>query len=279
MKNIIKLTGLLVLIGFSFFYTDKVIEVIREEDQIMIQIKAKKDHYALSSLNATVEGDTIIPGIKGREVNVEGSYKKMKDQGIFNENLLIYDEIDPKIRLENNQDKYIISGNHNKKMVSLIFPLENGRYLESIDKILKSNNVVANFFVDYTYLINHSTTIKEKSYHEFYSYGSNGKYTPDTILFSNNLISRITNNDATYCLISKKSKEVLELCNKNNLYTILPNILGEKTPYKNIKNNLTSGSMLLLSMNSETTNELSLIIDYIKGKGYQIVGLSNLLSE
>ena len=33
MKNIIKMIGLFTLIGFSFFYTDKVIEVIREEDK------------------------------------------------------------------------------------------------------------------------------------------------------------------------------------------------------------------------------------------------------
>ena len=39
MKNIIKLTGLVTLILFSFFYTDKVIEVIREEDSIMIELK------------------------------------------------------------------------------------------------------------------------------------------------------------------------------------------------------------------------------------------------
>ena len=38
MKSIVKLIGLLVLIGFSFFYTDKVIEVIREEDEIRLPV-------------------------------------------------------------------------------------------------------------------------------------------------------------------------------------------------------------------------------------------------
>ena len=43
MKSIVKLIGLLVLIGFSFFYTDKVIEVIREEDEIMIILSSKEE--------------------------------------------------------------------------------------------------------------------------------------------------------------------------------------------------------------------------------------------
>ena len=75
------------------------------------------------------------------------------------------------------------------------------------------------------------------------------------------------------------SKDTLDMCSNNNLYTITPTILGEKTPYNNIKNNLNSGSIILLNMNNETINELSIIIDYIKGKGLKIEGLSKVLSE
>ena len=39
MKTFFKLTGLLVLFFFSFFYTEKVINVITEQDEIMIKIK------------------------------------------------------------------------------------------------------------------------------------------------------------------------------------------------------------------------------------------------
>ncbi len=279
MKSIVKLLGLLVLIGFSFFYTDKVIEVIREEDEVMIKIKEEKDHYFVKPIDAIVSGNTIIPGINGREVDVDGSYKKMKEQGIYNEKLFVFDEIKPKVRLEDNQDKFIISGNKNKKMVSLVFSIDSSRYLEQVDKILNNKNVIGNFFVDYSYLISNSTVIKDKSHHEFYSYGSNGIYAPDTILFANNLISRISNNEAIYCFSPDMSKKTLSLCSKNNLYTISPTIVGANTPYKNVKNKLESGSIIFLSLNNEGMTELPLVIDYIEGKGYKIVGLSTLLSE
>ncbi|MDD5826419.1 MAG: hypothetical protein PUD25_01445 [Bacilli bacterium] len=279
MKSIVKLLGLLVLIVFSFFYTDKVIEVIREEDEVMIKIKEEKDHYFVKPIDAIVSGNTIIPGINGREVDVDGSYKKMKEQGIYNEKLFVFDEIKPKVRLEDNQDKFIISGNKNKKMVSLVFSIDSSRYLEQVDKILNNKNVIGNFFVDYSYLISNSTVIKDKSHHEFYSYGSNGIYAPDTILFANNLISRISNNEAIYCFSPDMSKKTLSLCSKNNLYTISPTIVGANTPYKNVKNKLESGSIIFLSLNNEGMTELPLVIDYIEGKGYKIVGLSTLLSE
>ena len=243
MKNIIKLVGLLMLIGFSFFYTDKVIEVIREEDEIMIKIKSSVPDYKVSPVDATIVKNTIIPGLQGREVNIESSYKKMKEQGVFNPDLFVYEEIDPDNRLENHQDKYIILGNSNKNMVSLLFILDNNRYLEQLDKILTSKETTASFFIDYSYLINNSTRIKEKTNYEFYSYGKEGKYAPDTLLFSNNLISRITKHNAAYCLSTNFDKEVLELCNKNNLYTVNPNIIATTTPYKVVKNNLTSGRL------------------------------------
>ena len=279
MKNIIKTIGLFALIGFSFFYTDKVIEVIREEDEIMINLTSVIDIYKVDSVNATIVGNTIIPGLKGRTINITKSYNRMKINGLFNKNLIVYDNVLPNISIEKYKDKFIVKGNNNKQMISLIFILNNDKYFNQINDILKNKETVANYFVDYTYLINNSTMIKEIETHEFYSYGSNGEYTPDNLLFSNNLLSRITGNNAIYCLSSDMNKDVLNLCSKNNLYTITPTIIGDKNPYTMVKNNLSSGSIILLSMNSETINELSTIIDYIRGKGFKIGTLSTLLSE
>lgn len=279
MKNIIKLMGLVVLIGFSFFYTDKVIEVIREEDEIMIELESVKDIYKVLPIDANIVGNTIVPGLEGRNINIDDSYKKMKSNGIFNKNLIVYDVVSPLVSVHNYKDKFIIKGNNNKQMVSIIFILDNDKYFNQIEDILSSKGVIANYFVSYSYLINYSTKIKEVSNHEFYSYGDNGKYSPDNLLFSNNLISRIRDNEAVYCLASNMEEDILELCSENNLYTIVPTIIGDKVPYTNIRTNLSSGSIILLSMNQETVKELSTIIDYIKGKGYKIGGLSTMLSE
>lgn len=279
MKNIIKTIGLCSLIGFSFFYTDKVVEVIREEDEIMIELTSVEDVYQVLPVDAKILGNTIIPGLAGRNINIEESYKKMKPSGIFNKNLIIYDTVLPKVSIHNNKNKFIIKGNPANQMVSIVFILKDNKYLYKIEETLKSKTTAVNYFVDYTYLINNSTKIKEIGGNEFYSYGDNGVYTLDNLLFSNNLISRIRTNKAIYCLTSSMAEDVINLCSKKDLHTIVPTIIGDKTPYANIKNNLSSGSIIMLSMNTETINELPIIIDYIKGKGLKIVGLSTLLSE
>lgn len=279
MKNIIKMVGLVTLIGFSFFYTDKVIEVIREEDKIMIELDGVKDTYKIEPIDATIAANTIIPGLNGRSINVEQSYKKMKSNGIFNKNLIVFDTISPNISVRTNKNKFIIKGNNNKQMISLLFILNSNKYLEKIEEILENKEVVANYFVDYKYLINNSTKIKEMANREFYSYGDNGEYTPDNLLFSNNLISRISNNNAIYCIASSMQQKVLDLCYENDLYTITPTIIGNDTLYNSVKDNLSSGSIILLSMSNDTIKELGTTIDYIKGKGFKIGGLSTLLNE
>ena len=52
MKTTIKMLGLFVLIGFSFFYTDKVLTVIREEDDFMIELTRVMDIYKIDSVDA-----------------------------------------------------------------------------------------------------------------------------------------------------------------------------------------------------------------------------------
>lgn len=279
MKNIVKMIGLFALIGFSFFYSDKVVSVIREEDKIMIELDSVKDIYKIEAVDASVVGKTIVPGINGRSVNINDSYKKMKSSGAFNKSLLVFDEISPNNSITKNKDKFIIKGNNNKQMVSIVFILENDKYLDKIENILKSKDVIANYFVSYSYLIDNSMRVKEMELAEFYSYGDNGKYMPDNLLFSNNLISRIRKSDARYCLARDMEEDIINLCSENNLYTITPNIIGGKSPYTMVKDKISSGSIILLDMSRETVDEMAVIIDYIKGKGFKIGGLSELIDE
>lgn len=279
MKRIIKFTGLVTLILFSFFYTDKVVEVIRENDKLMIELKQVSDNYKVNAINGIISGDTIKPGINGKKVNIEKSYKKMKEKGIFDENLIKYDKIVPKINMSHNQDKYIIGGNKERNMVSIVFILGNKKYLKKVEDLSISKDVTINYFVTYDYLVDNSTNITKMTNSEFYNYGSDGEYSPDNILFANNLISRITDNEAIYCLTKYKNEKVLNLCSENNLYTILPNIIVKSDPYSEVKKSLASGSIILMEMDNDSTTELGIIVDYIRGKGYDVVGLSKMLSE
>lgn len=279
MKKILKLIGLLVLIVFSFFYTDKVVSVIRETDPLMDKIESIKDEYEVKPVNGTLSSDTVIPGINGKSINLEKSYKNMHDDGIFNEDKIIYDVVRPNISLLDNRDKFIIRGNEQKKMVSIVFVLNDSKYLNKLENVVSLKNVDINFFVSYDYLVNNAIVIKKMNTGEFYNYGDDGVYTPDNILFANNLISRISNNEAIYCLCRSKNVKVLKLCTNNDLYTIVPNIIATENLYQEVKNNLANGSIIFIEMNNDTITELGIIVDYIRGKGLDIVYLSKLLSE
>ena len=278
-KKIIKFIGLIMLILFSFFYTDKVTHVIKENDSLMNKIIEEKNYYKINPIEGIITNNTIIPGLNGRSINIDKSYKKMREKGIFDKNLLEYNKIIPQNNLKDNKNKFIIAGNQNNKKVSIIFILKEDNYLNKVENNILNKNITINFFVDYQYLVNNSTIIKNLSNSEIYNYGLEGEYTPDNILFANNLISRIRNKEAIYCLVKSKDLGTLKLCSNNDLYTILPNIIIDNNPYNRIKKELKNGSIILMDLNNTNTIELNIIINYIKGKGLKIVGLSELLSE
>ena len=279
MKKIIKLIGLFILIVFSFFYTDKVASVIYEKDDLMIKIKKVEDLYRVEPIDGIIDNNTIIPGLNGKKININKSYKKLREFGIFDKEKLVYDSLKPNCSISNNKDKFIIRGNSSKQMVSIIFILDDDKYFNMIESVANEKEVIINYFVTSDYLINNSTIIASLENREVYNYGNSGKYTPDNIIFSNNLISRITKNDAIYCLSTYSNKSTLELCSSNGLYTVLPNIIIDDNAYSVIKDKVSSGSIILIKASNSNIKELSIVIDYIRGKGLIIGRLSSLLSE
>ena len=89
MKKFFEYIGLLTLIGFSFFYTERTTSVVKELDDIMIKIKAEAPNYYKKVEEAIIKDNTIIPGISGREVDINSSYSKMRKLGVFNDILSI----------------------------------------------------------------------------------------------------------------------------------------------------------------------------------------------
>ena len=253
--------------------------VVREEDSIMIELNQVKDQEKIDAIDACVDGSYIIPGINGRVVNIDKSYKNMRKIGTFRSDGIVYDTILPSISITSHKDKYIISGNKSKKMVSFVFKLEHDRDLEQLENVLNYKDIIVSYFVDYDYLMTHTTQIKEMKNREFYSWGLSGDYTSDNLLFSNNLLSRISNHYANLCLVEDENVDVLDLCSKNDLFTIFPRIIVKYHPYDVVRSKLESGSIILFSMNSNTISELSSVVDYVKSSGYKIVGLSRLVSE
>lgn len=265
----IKYLGLFLLIIFTFIYTDKVISVISNNDDIMLEIKEQAKYYKIDPINAILKDDTIIPGINGKEVDIVGSYNNMKNGKIYNPELLKFRTIYPEYTLKNNFNKYIIQGNNKIKNVSIIYILNN-----NFDLLVNNINdkFLINIFISYGYLENNINNINKLSNNEIYNYGDNGVYSQENILLGNNIINNKTNNKGIYCLTMNKNINTLNTCSNNKLWTIIPTISGG---YLDVKNNIGNGSIILINNISELYN----IYNYIISKGYNIVGLSKLLSE
>ena len=102
MKKFFEYLGLFALVCFSFFYTEKTTSVVKELDDIMIKIKEVSPNCKRDVIEAKIDGDTIIPGISGKEVDINTSYQNMRKIGTFNENYFEYKYIKPKELLKNN---------------------------------------------------------------------------------------------------------------------------------------------------------------------------------
>ena len=270
--KIIKIIGLFCLFCISFFYTEKVINVSLNQDEIMIKIKEYKDTYNYNPTNAKINEDTIIPGNIGKYIDEEASYKAMKKIGYFEPTLIIYKNIYPELSIYNNYNKYIINGNTLNKDISLIYILNNNNTIDNIIDIINKDNIKLTFFIDSNYLNNNINIIDKIKQNEIYNYGNNGIYTKDNLIIGNNIINNKSNNKSIYCLFIKKDNSSINNCANNKMLSILVN---NNDNYYTIKNNLPNGKIFLIN----NTKELSNIAKYINTKGYNIVPLSNIINE
>ena len=281
MKNIIQYIGIAVLIVFSFFYTEKTVTTIKNKDPLMIELENKKDEYSVSAIDAKIIDTMIIPGMKGCKVDVEGSYYNLKRLGEFNSNMLKYTSVKPKENLDKNYDKYIISGNKIKNTVSLIFKVKEKTDITTVISILDEKKIKASFFIDGKYLEDNINQVNEliKKGHEVLNYGYDNEYNKDLIVWQNNVIERLNYNNPKFCYVEKEDTNILNLCSNNKMMTILPNLIVSNNPLIDIKTNVSKGSLISFNINDTLINELSLIINYIVQKGYNIDVVSKHLEE
>ena len=270
--KILKLIGLLFLFCFTFFYTEKVIDISVEQDDIMLSIKEHEKELNVNPINAIIDKDNIIPGKKGKYVDKINSYKAMKKIGYFDKSLLIYEDIYPEISIYNNYDLYITNGNKFDKQISLIFILNNNNTIDNVISIANRHNIPINFFINSNLLNNDLNIIEKIKNHEIYNYGFNGTYTKDNLLITNNIIHHKALNKPNICLFKEKNKNSHDLCTKEKMFSIH---IDKITNLNNIKNNLANGKIFII----DNSQELDNIIQYILKKGYKIVTLSNNIHE
>lgn len=278
MKRIFEVIGLLSLVCFSFFMTEKTVTVVKNMDDIMIEIKSNYKKYQTDSKDAIIKDNTIIPGISGRKVNINKSYKAMKENGLYSEDLYVYDLIKPKISKVDNKDKVIISGNKTKRLVSLIFILNDDSDIKNLLNILDRNEIKATFFVTENWVTKNNYTLIDliDQKNTIGNLGDNQNYKDSAFNWMDTIIKKVGKQKEGYCLY--KNDNNIKYCQLLDNYTINPIIIDDSY-LLNVKKNLTNGGMIALKHSKNMEKELETIIKYIKSRGYDIVNLETNLSE
>ena len=257
MKKIFSYIGLLTIITISIIMSNKTATVVKNIDSLMTEIKEKAEEYNIQPESAIIKNNTIIPGMNGKKINIEKTYKNMKKIGKFNEKYIIYEQIKPEISIENNKNKYIIGGNktNKKNEIGLIIEINETCDIENILKILEKNQAKITFYIQDKIKQNKNIKqIKKAGY---------------------KIEIGTTNN----CILAEKNDTKLNTCSKQNKYTIIPNIIINKSLFNKTKQQLKPGAIIKIQLNQATEKELDMTIKYIKTKGYIIKDLDEYISE
>lgn len=241
---------------FSFYYTEKIALIVLNKNPLMQSINEQKEYYDVGYVNAVIEGDYIIPGINGVEVNVRESFYEMQELNVFNEYYLVYEQVSPEISLEDNKDKIIRQGNFKLKQVSLILS-----GISDVSEYLRSNNYKADLLVDID-------SYEKGSYFEVINNESDAFDSLENTL-------NLNKENKNICVINDKNYDI---CLKKKKYLVEPTLTLNSTNYIDVKNNLDSGSIILID-NSARLSDVKLLLKEIKYKNYDIVYLSEMISE
>src|SRR5699024_7178879 len=122
--------------------SQSIIEVANTNNHLYKEIQQKKDEYAEAPENAVI--DKVwkkTPGRNGIKVDVEESYEQMKEEGEFDESLLVFEEIPPEKTFADLPAAPVYRGHPEKEMVAFLINVSWGtEYIPDILTILKEQN-------------------------------------------------------------------------------------------------------------------------------------------
>lgn len=272
-KKIIQVVLVCFLICFSFYYTEKSVDLVKYTDPIMKEIKNNATNYKVQTSDALVTEDEVLPGYNGLEVDYESSYQAMKRIGQYDKDRLVLKETTPKVSIKDHYDKYIIKGNYLKDTVGLVFLLDEKINVNQITNVLDAKGVTATFITTNKYLEDNPKIIYElaKADYEIELTITD----EDELVLARNTLKNIINYSGEYCYLEEKNENVLKICEKSKMHSILPTF--SVSSFKDLKDHLESGA--IIKINNNEIKELSTIINYIKQRGYTLENLTYLLSE
>ncbi len=252
----LKFTLLLFLCVFSFYMSDRILLIVEEASPLMQTINQVEDFDEYEPIDAKIEGNTIIPGKKGRVINKRETYLKMNDFGAFNETFYVYDYISPGVSIEDNLDKIIIKGLDDNK-VSLV--VDSNKY----DDYLTKKKIV------YSKIVDNEENVNNKNIEYINGCLDNNRF------FDMNYYLKRNKIKSNICIIGKSN---IKECMNNKYYLVDPTLNLYHNNVLTIKKSL-EGGVIIYVHDDVLLSELEVIINEINYRNMSIVKLSELIKE
>ncbi|MGM8211706.1 polysaccharide deacetylase family protein [Virgibacillus sp. W0430] len=309
-KSIVHIIIFLIIVGLSFqtaynpFVINDSIElseqVTKSADRLLQEIKENSHRYQEEPQDAYI--DKVwkkTPGRNGLKINIEKSYEKMKAEGTFNEALLVFDEVKPKVTIYDLRAAPIYRGHPEKDMVAFLINVSWGdEHIPDILNILNEQQIKATFFIEGKWAKEHAELVKMID-EQGHIIGNHAYNHPDMAYMSkaesveqieqtNKIIKAIIDKDLKWFAppSGSFSEDVLIAAEEQNMQTILWTIdtIDWKNPSVSVMMNrvqakLHPGGTILMHPTAATVRSLQPIIKEIKKGGYRIGTIEQLLSE
>ncbi|MDN4492835.1 polysaccharide deacetylase family protein [Ureibacillus aquaedulcis] len=240
-----------------------------------------------------------IPGYNGRTVDIEASYKKMKSKGKFDEKKIVYKEISPKIHLEDLDNQPIYRGNPEKPIVAFLINVAWGNeYIPGILEVLEQHETKATFFFDGSWVKKNPDVAKQiqAAGHEI---GNHAYSHPDLqqrsleetkveLVKTNQVIEDTLNVKPKWFAppsgsFNETTVQVAEQLEMKTILWTVDTVDWKKPPASEMVNRVVSkvenGAMILMHPTQPVAEGMETMIKEIKGKGYKLGTVSELMSE
>ncbi|MBM7572073.1 polysaccharide deacetylase family protein [Aquibacillus albus] len=271
-----------------------------KRSELIQEIKEKGKALEESPQNAKI--DKVwkkMPGRNGLKLNVDQSYENMKEQGTYDESLLVFDQVEPDVKLKDLPPSPIYRGHPEKDMVSFLINVAWGEdNIPSILNTLKKHNVRATFFIEGKWASNNMDLVKMIK-EEGHLIGNHAYNHPDMNRLSDeeNRLQIKKTNDIIRAITSETPKwfappsgsfneRVVSIASELEMQTILWSVdtIDWKKPttsvmVNRVMSNIHSGAMILMHPTDVIKNGLEELILNIKQKEYKIGAIDRLLSE
>ena len=209
--------------------------------------------------------DGVIIGMEGKIIDRQKSYNNMRASG-YDKELLVFNTVPCMINKKNYIDKYIIMGNEDKNAVSYLI------YVNKLNSKLKD--------LENHQKIKLSYIVGNKEIKKYKDDIINGKY---EIIYKDNDKKGLKE----YVEITKKIGIIpycisdyvdnIGLCSKYKINTIKGSTHIENHVFDNGKRNTKRGSFIVINESKENIEQLNILINYTKNKGYNVLSVNEHL--